>query len=74
MYIFLKNDINFIASVVEDNVEFFFSDSTEIGSSDVSNCVRAVCSELTNTSFDLLSDVEISMIRCAVNNKISELY
>jgi hypothetical protein len=74
MYIFLKKDINDIAAVVEDNVEFFFGNSNEIGSSDVSSCVRAICSELTSVSFDVLSDIEVSMIRCSVNNKISELY
>jgi hypothetical protein len=67
-------ELNTIVYAVEDQVDWFFGDKdAECGSSDVSACVRAVIRDLTKAPFEEISDMEISMIRNAVYNKIREL-
>lgn len=66
-----------VIAEVADAVEWTFSDADEIGSSDVSCCVRDVIKSLTGVDIfkdrDAISPVEISMVRNAVNNQISEV-
>ena len=62
---------------VKESVEWAFADADEIGSSDISCCVRDVIRSLTGVDIfkdrDSISDVEIMMVRDAVRNQIGEL-
>lgn len=71
------NGLDRILAEVQDAVEWSFADADEIGSSDVSCCVRDVILTLTGIDIfkdrDSISNVEINMVRNAVNNQIREL-
>lgn len=59
-----------IRDAVDEQVSWMFSDAEEIGSSDVSACVRAVFSGL-GYNVDRASDYDYSIIRNAVYKSIS---
>jgi len=72
MKLFENNSIDTILEVCVANAEWFFADAEEIGSSDVSACVRACVGDLGLT-IDELTDTEIKMLRNGVNNAINGL-
>ena len=59
--------------IIKDNVEFFFSDAHEIGSSDVSICVNAVINEYAPLTDQYASVPTRREIRRSVNEAISLL-
>ena len=59
--------------IIRDNVEFFFSDAHEIGSSDVSICVNAVINEYAPLTDQYASVPTRREIRRSVNEAISLL-
>ena len=59
--------------IIRDNVEFFFSDAHEIGSSDVSVCVNAVINEYAPLTDQYASVPTRREIRRSVNEAISLL-
>ena len=59
--------------IIRDNVEFFFSDAHEIGSSDVSVCVNAVINEYAPLTDQFASVPTRREIRRSVNEAISLL-
>ena len=59
--------------IIRDNVEFFFSDAHEIGSSDVSICVNAVINEYAPLTDQFASVPTRREIRRSVNEAISLL-
>ena len=59
-----------IRDTVDEQVSWMFSDAEEIGSSDVSACVRSVFSCL-GCSADNASDYDYNIIRNAVYHSIS---
>ena len=69
MTIFAKHDIDHILTVVKDEVEWAFDDADEIGSSDVSCCVREVIRQLGENP-DTVSKQDFQMIRNAVYNNM----
>jgi len=74
MSIFDKG-VEFVMGVVEENVEWFFGDWPEgegIGSSDVGAVVRSVFRDC-GVEFNTADDVEVSLIRNAVNNVMSDV-
>ena len=74
MNIFKDCDIMKITTVIEDQVDWMFGDpDDEIGSSDVSACVRSVIRDL-GFDPDFTDAMEMSMIRTCVMNKIGELH
>jgi hypothetical protein len=72
MSLFENHSLDDVISVIEDNVSFYFEDAYEIGSSDVSCCVRSVVDQL-GLDFDSLSKVDIMLLRNGVQNAICEL-
>ena len=78
-----ESGLDNVLAVVREEVEWLFGDWSEgqgIGSSDISACVRNVINSLTgvdiwssNVPEDFVSDVELTMIRNAVNNAMSEV-
>ena len=59
--------------IIRDNVEFFFSDAHEIGSSDVSVCVNAVINEYAPLTDQFASVPTRREIRRSVKEAISLL-
>ena len=59
--------------IIRDNVEFFFSDAHEIGSSDVSVCVNAVIRDYAPLTAQYASVPTRREIRRSVNEAISLL-
>ena len=59
--------------IIQENVEFFFSDAHEIGSSDVSICVNAVINEYAPLTDQYASVPTRREIRSSVNEAISLL-
>jgi len=59
--------------IIQENVEFFFSDAHEIGSSDVSICVNAVINEYAPLTDQYASVPTRREIRRSVNEAISLL-
>ena len=61
-----------IGDAITEQVSWMFADAEEIGSSDVSACVRAVFASLGYDA-DQASDHDYNIIRDAVYNSISRL-
>lgn len=61
-----------ICDAVDQQVAWMFSDAEEIGSSDVTACVRAVFSSLGYDA-DRANDYDYDIIRSAVYKSISRL-
>ena len=59
-----------IRDAVDEQVSLMFSDAEEIGSSDVTACVRAVFASL-GYDYDRANDLDADIIRSAVYNSIS---
>ena len=70
--LFETNSIDTILEACVANAEWFFADAEEIGSSDVSACVRAVFNDL-GLDINDVTPVEVQMIRNGVNNAINGL-
>jgi hypothetical protein len=70
--IFSRHGIDYVMSIAQEEVEWFFSEAEEIGTSDVSCCVRAIYDKL-DVNPDRASEVEVGLIRNLVHNLISEL-
>lgn len=61
-----------LLEVAREEVEWFFSEAEEIGSSDVSICVRAIYDKLGEHP-DAVSQDEIQVVRALVYGLIREL-
>ena len=61
-----------IRDAVDEQVSWMFGDAEEIGSSDVSACVRAVFASL-GYEYDQANDYDVGIIRNAVYKSISRL-
>jgi hypothetical protein len=59
-----------IRDAVDEQVSWMFSDAEEIGSSDVSACVRSVFASL-GYEYDRANDHDVGIIRDAVYKSIS---
>ena len=70
--IFSRHGIEHVISIAKEEVEWFFSDAEEIGSSDVSICVRAIYDKL-DVHPDSAPREELGLIRNLVHNLIAEL-
>jgi hypothetical protein len=70
--LFGRHDLDVIMSTAEENVEWFFADAEEIGSSDVSCCVAAILRDLGEQPEEVDS-VSYQMIRNLVSNCIADL-
>ena len=62
-----------IRDTIAEQVSWMFADADEIGSSDVSACVRAVFASL-GYEYDQANDYDVDIIRVAVNRAISQLH
>ena len=62
-----------IRDTIAEQVSWMFADADEIGSSDVSACVRAVFASL-GYEYDQANDYDVDIIRVAVNLAISQLH
>ena len=62
-----------IRDAIDEQVSWMFSDTDEIGSSDVTACVRAVFASL-GYDYDQANDMDADIIRSAVYNSISRLH
>ena len=62
-----------IRDAIDEQVSWMFSDADEIGSSDVTACVRAVFASL-GYDYDQANDLDADIIRSAVYNSISRLH
>ena len=72
--IFNTNSLDAVIDVVASNVTWFFEDATDIGSSDIACCLRAIVGELCNdANLDNYDPVELQMLRNAVQNSIAAL-
>jgi hypothetical protein len=69
MKIFEKG-LDHLLAVVEDEVSFMFSDAEEIGSSDISCCVRSILRNFY-TNIEEATNPECVAIRNAVHNTLS---
>ena len=65
-----NEDVVRVRSIVDSNTEWLFSDAEEIGSSDISCCVRYIYEELGLKS---VTDDEFAFIRGMVRNAIAML-
>ena len=61
-----------IRDAIDEQVSWMFEDADEIGSSDVSACVRAVFSSL-GYEYDQANDYDVDIIRDEVYKSISRL-
>lgn len=61
-----------IRDVIDEQVSWMFADADEIGSSDVSACVRSVFASL-GCDYDQANDYDVDIIRGAVYGSISRL-
>tara|TARA_B100000427_G_scaffold58809_1_gene46180 strand:- start:257 stop:508 length:252 start_codon:yes stop_codon:yes gene_type:complete len=59
--------------IIQDNVEFMFSDAHEIGTSDVSICVNYVINDYSPFTDNFASVPTRREIRRAVNNAIATM-
>ena len=60
---------------VESNVDWFFADAYEIGSSDVTACLKAVCGELCDdANLNNYSPVELQMVRSAIIAEAANIF
>ena len=62
-----------IRDAIDEQVSWMFADADEIGSSDVSACVKAVFASL-GYDYDQANDLDADIIRSAVYNSISRLH
>lgn len=62
-----------IRDAIDEQVSWMFTDAEEVGSSDVSACVRAVFSSL-GYDYDQANDYDVDIIRVAVTRAISQLH
>jgi len=62
-----------IRDAVDEQVSWMFSDAEEIGSSDVSACVKAVFASL-GYEYDQARDHDVDIIRSAVYTSIGRLH
>lgn len=62
-----------IRDAIDEQVSWMFADADEIGSSDVTACVRAVFASL-GYEYDQANDLDADIIRSAVYNSISRLH
>ena len=62
-----------IRDAIDEQVSWMFADAEEIGSSDVTACVRAVFASL-GYEYDQANDLDADIIRGAVYNSISRLH
>lgn len=62
-----------IRDAITEQVSWMFADAEEIGSSDVSACVRAVFASL-GYDYDGANDLDADIIRVAVNQAIAQLH
>ena len=62
-----------IRDAIDEQVSWMFADAEEIGSSDVTACVRAVFASL-GYDYDQAGDHDADIIRSAVYNSISRLH
>ena len=62
-----------IRDAIDEQVSWMFADADEIGSSDVTACVRAVFASL-GYDYDQANDMDADIIRSAVYNSISRLH
>ena len=62
-----------IRDTIDEQVSWMFADADEIGSSDVSACVKAVFASL-GYDYDQANDLDADIIRSAVYNSISRLH
>ena len=62
-----------IRDAIDEQVSWMFADADEIGSSDVTACVRAVFASL-GYEYDRANDLDADIIRSAVYNSISRLH
>ena len=70
--LFTRHGIEYIQSVARGEVQWWFEDTEEVGTSDVSTCVRCICERL-EVRPDHLSSVEMDLLRNLVHNLIGEL-
>ena len=69
MKIFEKG-LDHLIAVVEDEVSFMFSDAEEIGSSDISCCVRSVLRNFYD-NIDEASNPECVAVRNCISNTLT---
>ena len=62
-----------IRDAIDEQVSWMFADADDIGSSDVTACVRSVFSSL-GYDYDRANDLDADIIRSAVYNSISRLH
>ena len=62
-----------IRDAIDEQVSWMFADAEEIGSSDVSACVKAVFASL-GYDYDQARDHDVDIIRGAVYGSISRLH
>jgi hypothetical protein len=62
-----------IRDAIDEQVSWMFSDAEEIGSSDVTACVRSVFTSL-GYDYDQARDYDVDIIRGAVYGSISRLH
>ena len=58
---------------IEEHVEWMFGDAEEIGSSDLSACVRAVLSDYYTGELVQATDPEAALVRNYIHNAIREM-
>ena len=76
--LFNGKDLDVVTNIVRDEVQWVFGDwdrDQGIGSSDINASVRNVLREIWGGDFHLaeILDVEVQMIRNAVNNEINKV-
>ena len=72
MGIFARHGADAVITAAEENVDWFFADAEEIGSSDVSCCVAAIIRDLGEQP-EAVDQVEYRMLRNLVQNCIADL-
>lgn len=60
---------------IESNVDWFFADTNEIGSSDVTACLKAVCGELCDdANLNNYPPMELEMVRAAILTEAVKIF
>ena len=72
MDLFSRHGVEAVVATAEANVEWFFADAEEIGSSDVSCCVAAVIRDLGQQP-EQVDPVTYRVLRNLVQNCIADL-
>jgi len=65
--------IDALMEKIEEYAEWMFDDAEEIGSSDISYCVRAVLSDYYHRELVQATDQEAALVRNYVHNCIREM-